>query len=72
MPHVGRVPGREKQWMLAGFNGGGMALIATSAKAVARMVLRDEGFQDVKEEFGLLDEFATGEGRMIGKGKMVS
>ncbi|KAK7739089.1 hypothetical protein SLS62_011309 [Diatrype stigma] len=48
-PHVGRVPGggdliaggansdrhkqHKQQWMLAGFNGGGMALILTAAKA---------------------------------------
>jgi glycine/D-amino acid oxidase-like deaminating enzyme len=58
-PHVGRVPGRERQWMLAGFNGGGMGLIPTAAKAVAAMVVRDQGFGDVKEEFGLLEGFAT-------------
>jgi hypothetical protein len=50
--------------MLAGFNGGGMALIATAAKAVAKMVLRDEGFEDVRAEFGLLEQFATERERM--------
>jgi glycine/D-amino acid oxidase-like deaminating enzyme len=54
MPHVGRVPGQQRQWMLAGFNGEGMGLIATSAKAMVKMVLRDEGFEDVEGEFGLL------------------
>lgn len=58
-PHVGRVPAAEKQWMLAGFNGGGMAVILTVAKAVARMVNQDLGFEDVKEEFGLPGFFAT-------------
>lgn len=38
MPHVGRVPGKTDQWILAGFNGGGNALTFLSAKAVARMV----------------------------------
>jgi glycine/D-amino acid oxidase-like deaminating enzyme len=64
LPHVGRVPGQEKQWMLAGFNGGGMGLISVAAKAVAKMVVEDTGFDEVKEEFGLLEGFATGEERM--------
>jgi glycine/D-amino acid oxidase-like deaminating enzyme len=64
MAHVGRVPGAEGQWMLAGFNGGGMALIATAAKAVARMVVKDLGFEDVKEEFGLLKGMGTGRERL--------
>ncbi|KAF3769468.1 FAD dependent oxidoreductase superfamily [Cryphonectria parasitica EP155] len=38
-PHVGKVPGKENQWILAGFNGGGNALTFLSAKAVARMVM---------------------------------
>jgi len=69
MPHVGRVPGTKGQWMLAGFNGGGMALIATAAKAVAKMVLEDKGFGDVKGEFGLLEGMGTGAERMELGGK---
>lgn len=68
MPHIGRVPGAKGQWMLAGFNGGGMALIATAAKAVAKMVVQDSGFEDVQEEFGLLEGFATSTAR-LGKEK---
>lgn len=41
MPHVGNVPGKIDQWILAGFNGGGNALTFLSAKAVARMVTED-------------------------------
>ncbi|KAF2826253.1 DAO-domain-containing protein [Ophiobolus disseminans] len=68
MPHVGRVPEDEYKgvWMLAGFNGGGMALIATAAKAVAKMVLEDLGFEDVKDEFGLLEGMGTS-GRRLNK-----
>lgn len=44
MPFVGRVPGRERTWVLAGFNGGGMALIAICARAVGRMVVEGRGF----------------------------
>lgn len=64
LPHVGRVPGVDGQWMLAGFNGGGMALIGTAARAVAKMVVGDLGFGDVRDEFGLLRGMATGVGRM--------
>lgn len=38
-PHVGKVPGKQAQWILAGFNGGGNALVYLSAKAVAKMAL---------------------------------
>ncbi|KAL2842786.1 FAD dependent oxidoreductase [Aspergillus pseudoustus] len=38
MPHVGRVPGTSGQYILAGYNGGGMALAFLAARAVARMV----------------------------------
>jgi glycine/D-amino acid oxidase-like deaminating enzyme len=63
MPHVGRVGGK-KQWILAGFNGGGMSIIPTAAKAVARMVVDDSGFEDVKREFGLLEGWGTAAERM--------
>jgi glycine/D-amino acid oxidase-like deaminating enzyme len=64
MPHIGRVPGVRRQWMLAGFNGGGMAQIATAARAVAKMVTKDLEFGDVQEEFGLLGVFATSTERL--------
>ncbi|KAH7089545.1 FAD dependent oxidoreductase-domain-containing protein [Paraphoma chrysanthemicola] len=84
MMHVGRVPGEEdekrdrkedggkkkrQQWMLAGFNGGGMALIAVAAKAVAKMVLEDADFEQVRDEFGLLEGFGTGVERLKGEAK---
>ncbi|KAF2846064.1 FAD dependent oxidoreductase [Plenodomus tracheiphilus IPT5] len=56
-PFVGRVPGRDKVWVLAGFNGGGMAIIALCAKAVGKMVVQERGFQDVWEQEGLLEGF---------------
>ncbi|KAH7073893.1 FAD dependent oxidoreductase [Paraphoma chrysanthemicola] len=65
--------GRKKrqQWMLAGFNGGGMALIAVAAKAVAKMVLEGNDFEEVKDEFGLLQGFGTGVKRLKGEAKEV-
>jgi glycine/D-amino acid oxidase-like deaminating enzyme len=70
MPHVGRVPGVEGQWILAGFNGGGMAQIATAARAVAKMVRQDKGFEDVREEFGLLGGMATS-GKRLAKDRRI-
>ncbi|KAI3400623.1 hypothetical protein diail_2335 [Diaporthe ilicicola] len=44
LPHVGKVPRKLSQWILAGFNGGGMALSYLCAKAVARMALENVPF----------------------------
>ncbi|EOD50163.1 putative fad dependent oxidoreductase superfamily protein [Neofusicoccum parvum UCRNP2] len=46
VPHVGKVPGEQNQWILAGFNGGGNALIYLTAKAIARMVNDDSSFEE--------------------------
>lgn len=54
MPFVGRVPGQRGVWVLAGFNGGGMAVIAVAAGAVGRMVVGDRGFEEVWEGEGLM------------------
>ena len=45
-PHVGKVPGEENQWILAGFNGGGMPLIYLCAKSIVKMVLEDLPFEE--------------------------
>lgn len=37
-PHLGEVPGREGQFVLAGFNGHGMPVIFLGAEGVSRMV----------------------------------
>lgn len=44
LPHIGKIPGKQSQWILAGFNGGGMALSFLSAKAVAKMALDNVPF----------------------------
>ncbi|KAF2803428.1 FAD dependent oxidoreductase superfamily [Mytilinidion resinicola] len=67
-PHVGRVPGVKNQWMLAGFNGGGMSMILTVAKAVATMVKEDAGFDEVAGGLGVPDFWGTSEERLrVGK-----
>ncbi|KAF4345822.1 FAD dependent oxidoreductase [Fusarium beomiforme] len=41
LPHVGAVPGRQNQFVIAGFNGHGMPQIFLSAKGIASMALDD-------------------------------
>ncbi|KAH7118351.1 FAD dependent oxidoreductase [Dactylonectria macrodidyma] len=45
LPHVGAVPGRQNQFMLAGFNGHGMPQIFLSAKGIASMMMEQLSFQ---------------------------
>jgi hypothetical protein len=65
-PFVGKVPGKENIWVLAGFNGGGMAIIALCARAVGRMAVEDRDFGNVWEEEGLLECFGVTEQRLKG------
>lgn len=51
MPHIGTVPGKSNQFIMAGFNGGGMAMIFLAGKAMASMI-RDNDSK-VFEETGL-------------------
>lgn len=45
LPHVGVVPGRQNQFIIAGFSGHGMPQIFLSAKGVASMVMEQLGFE---------------------------
>ncbi|KAK7968914.1 hypothetical protein PG988_007987 [Apiospora saccharicola] len=47
MPHIGKVPQRENQWVMAAFNGGGMTLVLLLGKAIADMVKDDTPFQEI-------------------------
>lgn len=60
LPHVGKIPGKEAQWILAGFNGGGNSLVYLSAKAVAKMALDNVSFKDSGVEVPRMFE-TTGE-----------
>lgn len=57
-PHVGLIPGTTNQWLLAGFNGGGMALIFTLTKSIAGMVLHGDAFEetDIPKRFKTTQE----------------
>lgn len=46
LPHVGKVPDTDNQWILAGFNGGGMVLIPTMTQGIAKMVLEGSQLED--------------------------
>ncbi|KAJ4264181.1 hypothetical protein NW762_005375 [Fusarium torreyae] len=55
MPHIGEVPGRPGQFIIAGFTGYGMPKILLSSKGLARMVSDGISF----EETGLPSPFKT-------------
>lgn len=46
-PLIGEVPGRDGQYMLAGYSGAGMTNISLSAKGIAEMVSNDVPFDKV-------------------------
>lgn len=47
MSHVGEVPGKPGQYLLAGFNGHGMPRIFLCAKGIAEMLEEGESFEEV-------------------------
>lgn len=46
LPHVGIVPGSRNQWILAGFNGAGMTMTFTTAKAISKMIVHEVVYED--------------------------
>ncbi|KAF2109400.1 FAD dependent oxidoreductase [Lophiotrema nucula] len=63
-PHIGRVPGTKNQYVLAGYNGGGMSLVLTAAKTVATMIREEREFKDVAEQLGVPRFFGTSQERI--------
>ena len=48
VPHIGEVPGSDgTQYIMAGFNGGGMALIFLCSRGLAKMIQQDVPYEDV-------------------------
>ncbi|XHG05775.1 hypothetical protein AWENTII_008988 [Aspergillus wentii] len=45
LPHIGKVPGREGQYIIAGFTGHGMPEIFLAAEGVAKMVVKGVEFE---------------------------
>jgi glycine/D-amino acid oxidase-like deaminating enzyme len=60
LPHVGRVPNKPGQLIIAGFNGHGMPQVFLSAKGIANMVVRGVEFEDT----GLPRLFKTTQARL--------
>ena len=59
-PHVGPIPDKPYQYVLAGFNGHGMPVIFLAAKGVAEMIRKDKTF----EQTGLPRVYRTTEERL--------
>ncbi|KAK1980883.1 FAD dependent oxidoreductase [Colletotrichum cereale] len=45
LPHIGAVPGRQNQFIIAGFTGHGMPQIFLSAKGVASMIIEQKSYK---------------------------
>ncbi|EEH38605.2 FAD dependent oxidoreductase superfamily [Paracoccidioides lutzii Pb01] len=50
LPHVGPIPGKPNQYILAGFSGHGMPMAFLTAKGIAKMIRNDEGNGDLPFE----------------------
>lgn len=49
LPLVGPLPGDEKQFLLCGYNGNGMPNIFLCGKAIARMIAKDDPYEEGKK-----------------------
>lgn len=47
LPHLGEVPGKPGQYVLAGFNGHGMPVVWLAAKGIAEMVGTSKAYEEV-------------------------
>lgn len=45
LPHIGAVPSKQDQYIVAGFNGHGMPVIYLSAYSIAQMIIEDKPFE---------------------------
>ena len=59
-PHIGSIPGRPNQYILAGFNGHGMPVIFLAAKGIAEMIKNGKTY----EQAGLPKVYRTSEERL--------
>ena len=61
-PHVGAIPGKPNQYILAGFNGHGMPIVFLAAKGIADMIRQGKRY----EQTGLPRVYRTTEERLRG------
>lgn len=66
-PHVGLIPKKPNQYILAGFNGHGMPIIFLAAKGIAEMIRDDKTF----EQTGLPRVYKTNEERLHSDKNMI-
>ena len=48
LPHIGRVPGEDEQYIIAGFTGHGMPQIFLAAEGLAKMILQGLDFKETQ------------------------
>ncbi|KUJ17115.1 FAD dependent oxidoreductase [Mollisia scopiformis] len=48
LPHIGAVPGKEGQFIIAGFNGHGMPVIHLSSKGLVEMIVEGKKFEETR------------------------
>lgn len=48
LPHVGHIPHKDGQLVIAGFNGHGMPQIFLSAQGIAQMIIKKASYEDTK------------------------
>lgn len=63
LPHIGAVPERDGQYIMAGFTGHGMPQIFLSAEGIAKMIVHGSSF----EETGVPRLFKTTPARIATK-----
>ena len=56
LPHIGAVPGRNNQFIMAGYNGGGMLHIFLAGKTMAKMIGEDAEYAGIPQIFRTTQE----------------
>lgn len=63
-PHIGLVPQRSGNFIIAGFNGHGMPVIWLAAKGLAEMLRTGKSFEEVRVPMPLPSLFKTTQDRI--------
>ena len=67
LPHVGAVPAKSNQFIIAGFSGYGMPQIFLSGKAIASMIIEGKEFS----ETGVPRIYETSQSRLSSQRNMI-
>ncbi|TGO40541.1 hypothetical protein BHYA_0035g00150 [Botrytis hyacinthi] len=63
-PHIGLIPQKSNQFIIAGFNGHGMPVIWLAAKGLAEMLITGKSFEEVRVPMSLPRLFKTTQDRI--------